>query len=321
MTSDHDRRAEAPQYPGVDALQIRLVLLLEIGLHGGQQRGHRHPGQDDRRRRRPARRGGADHVGQGHRAHRAGEGGEREDLADVGARAVDDDDGGPEARSGRHPQQIGVGQRVAEHPLVGRAAPGQHGADHAAEDDPGQADLPDHVPVDGRGVRVVVDQREWLSRAENTVGREMSAGPTETPTSTAPIRAPRATSTGRRADIRGSWIRACAGSAWPACRARPSHRRARRLRLGLGRQPPAPGRGWSCSPDHPWACCFERVGHRAQQIDDARPPARGDVVVEADHLPVLDRGEHCPPGPFGHLLGRSARSRWCRPGRCSRGWP
>jgi hypothetical protein len=63
-----------------------------------------------------------------HRTDRAGEGGEREDLIEVGP-SPHNDDGGPEARAGGHPEEVGVGQRIAEDSLIGRAAARQHGAD------------------------------------------------------------------------------------------------------------------------------------------------------------------------------------------------
>ncbi len=36
------------------------------------------------------------------------------------------------------------------------------------------------------------------------------------------------------------------------------------------------------------------VGHGLEQVDDPRPPPRGDVVVELDDAAVRHRGEHVP---------------------------
>jgi len=59
---------------------------------------------------------------------------------------VGDGQGGPQPGPGGRPEQVGVGQGVAEHPLVGGAGQGQHGPDEPAEHHPGQAQL----PQDGR---------------------------------------------------------------------------------------------------------------------------------------------------------------------------
>ena len=63
-----------------------------------------------------------------------------------------------QAGPGRHPQQVGVGQRVAEHALVGGSAERQGGSHQSPQDGPGQAQLPqDHVLLAAEG-RVDMDQ-------------------------------------------------------------------------------------------------------------------------------------------------------------------
>ena len=144
------RQGQAAQDPRVHRLQRLRVLLLQVGLHRGEQRGHRHPGQHDGpgRARPAAARPGArsERVGDRDGQGRARERGGRQQRR---AAARDDHDGGAQAAARGHPEQVRVGQRVAEHPLVRGAAAGQHGADDGAQHHPGQPDLPDDGGVDG----------------------------------------------------------------------------------------------------------------------------------------------------------------------------
>ena len=146
-------QGQPAQNPAVYLLQRLVVLLLQPGLHRGEQRGYRHPGQHDGC-------GGAHRAGAaadpGARAQQIGDrdgerrAGERSGRQQLRAAARDDHDGGPETAARGHPEQVRIGQRVAEHALVSGAATGQHGADQGAEHDPGQPELPDDVGVDGR---------------------------------------------------------------------------------------------------------------------------------------------------------------------------
>src|SRR6266542_3644812 len=49
---------------------------------------------------------------------------------------------------------------------------------------------------------------------------------------------------------------------------------------------------------------LDRGGDPAGEGDDARPPARGDVVVDRDDGAVADGLEPAPTGPRGHRLRR-----------------
>ena len=157
--------------------------------------------------------GGAHRVGERHRPHRTGEGGER---AGAGARAAarHDDGGGPEPGTRRHAEQVRVGQRVAEDPLVGGAAPGQHGADQSAEHDPGrricQTMSPSVAADAGRGSGAAGGGRR---NARTRSASEMSAGPTETPSHhRAPTRAHRGRPSDRDGGPRLAGGRRAAGS-------------------------------------------------------------------------------------------------------------
>ena len=129
-------------------------------------------------------------VGQGHRCRPTGERGQGQ--REVGAGAGHDGDGRPQAGTGRHPEQEGVGQRVAEHALIRSAPTGQHGPHDPAEDHPGQADLIDD-PVVERATWCTWRSGRWDPRSHSTVLTPRSAGPIDTPASTAPTRAQQAT--------------------------------------------------------------------------------------------------------------------------------
>ena len=57
------------------------------------------------------------------------------------------------------------------------------------------------------------------------------------------------------------------------------------------------------------------------EVDDPRPPARGDVVAHRDDAAVLDRRDRAPARPRRRPSPRSGRSTSCRRGRSGRGSP
>ncbi len=130
--------------------------LLQVGLGRGQKGRDRDPGQQDGgRSRRAARPGvlvasagpGAERVRQGDRRDAAAE---RRNGKQGEAAAADDHRRGAQTRPRGDAEQVRIGQRVAEHSLVGGAAASQHRADKRAKHYPGQPDLPDDRRVKRR---------------------------------------------------------------------------------------------------------------------------------------------------------------------------
>ena len=126
------RVGQAAENPGVDRLERLCVSLLEVGLGGGEERRDRDPGQQyGGRARRAARRGilaapasaCAERVRKGDGRDAAAKCGDGKQIETA---AADDYRGGPQAGAGGDSEQVGVGQRVAKHALVGGTAAGQH---------------------------------------------------------------------------------------------------------------------------------------------------------------------------------------------------
>ena len=137
------RGLELAEDPAVDLLHRLRAALLDVGLHGGEERGHGDAGEDERRRPAPAHRA-AEEVRDADPERRAGEGGDRAQVEPaVAAEVVGDHDRRAEPGAGRRPEQVRVGERVPEDALVGGAGRGEHGADEEPERDPRRAQLPE----------------------------------------------------------------------------------------------------------------------------------------------------------------------------------
>ena len=244
-----------------------------------------HPGEDERAAR-PRRAGGAaERVGDDDRGDRAGERGERHDRARPGrGDAVDDRERRPEPRAARDAEQVRVGERVAEDALVGGAGDGEHAADERREHDPRRAQLPEHRVLDRVERRVHVQERDV---GERRLDDRAGADPDR-----ARRRARRAASRGGRRPPRA-----------------PSAGRPRALRRAAAASvPTASTAAMRLLPPR------DR-GDGARELDDARPPARGDVVVDRDHamLRARRRASPSPAGPpRSSRSGRSTSSRRAR---------
>ncbi len=133
--------------------------LLVVGEHEegrgrGGDGGYGHPGQDQGDGGHGAPDAGQG-VGQGDRGQGAPEGGQGHQAhgTDSVVQRRDDDRGRSQAGPGRHADEVGVGQGVAEDGLVGGAGEGQGGPHQARYDHPRQADLPhDVLPALGQAV-------------------------------------------------------------------------------------------------------------------------------------------------------------------------
>jgi hypothetical protein len=154
------RRAEPAQDPRIHLPERVGALLLEVGLHGGEERRHCHAGQDQGPGVPSAGARATQHVGRGHRGQRADECCERHRVhrPTRSAREVGHRQRGPQPCSGGHAEEVRVGQCVAEHPLVGRPSCGQHGSDQTPQHDPGHPDLPQDRRVQRRESRANADQ-------------------------------------------------------------------------------------------------------------------------------------------------------------------
>src|ERR1019366_2233900 len=128
---------KAAEDPRVDLLQVLRVLLLQIGLHGGEQGRYRHAGQDDRGGGTAAggTAAGGTAIGStgaaGPRPQQVSDrdGGDGAPESGRGqqrlARPGDNDDRRAQPAAGGHAEQVRVSERVAEHTLVSRSTAGQ----------------------------------------------------------------------------------------------------------------------------------------------------------------------------------------------------
>ncbi len=107
------------------------VLLLDEGLDGSEEVGHRHPGEDEGGRRTDPAPSHTERPGCGHGQQGPGECGERHrvDEAEHVPEFGDDRDGGSQTGASGDPEQVGVSQGIPEHSLIGSARTGQEGAD------------------------------------------------------------------------------------------------------------------------------------------------------------------------------------------------
>ena len=153
----------------------------------------------------------------------------------------------PEPGTGGDAEQVRVDERVAEHALVAGPGERQHRADEPAEHDPRHADLPDDVPLAPRSRRGRSrSSGRWSSSASGTRHHVGPAGPIDDADQH------RMASTRRPASSEPAGASRVVESLMAGYGGR---------RLHGGRRPPA------------------RV------LDDARAPARGDVVVHLDRRP------------------------------------
>ena len=112
------------------------MALQEVGLHGSEQRGDRDAGEDERRRPGWTPTPQAQAGGGQHGEHCTGERGGRQREPAASARAARDDrQRRTEPGTGCDPEQVRVGQRVAEHALVGGARAAEQCTDCEAEHD------------------------------------------------------------------------------------------------------------------------------------------------------------------------------------------
>ena len=152
-TSDQPGARDVPEDPRVDLLQRLRVLLLDERLPGGEERGHRHAGQDQRRRVALAPRRAADRVREHDRDGAADERGDgQHPLPAQPVREVRDRDRRAEPGAGGDAEEVRIRERIAEDALVGRAREREHRADERGEDDARHADLPEDRLL-GRGER------------------------------------------------------------------------------------------------------------------------------------------------------------------------
>ena len=151
---------EAAEDPRVDGLERVGVLLLEERLHRREERRDRDACEDERGGASRAARRAPDDIGERDRRRAADERGEREQVVAPGAaRAVDEGERRAEAGAGRHAEQVRVGERVAERPLVGRAGDREQPADEQPMTTRGGADLPEDRRVGLGEPRVHAEER------------------------------------------------------------------------------------------------------------------------------------------------------------------
>ena len=162
------RHREPPEEPGVHLVDHLGVPLLDECLHGGEQAGHGDAREDQRRSRPGAVSGRADGVRHQHGAQGSDEGGERDRAERRGGREPrHDGDRGTQPGAGRHAEQIRVGQRIAEDPLVRRPGHGEHGAYEETKHHTRQPQLPDDQSLLMGQAAVQVDPRDVVEDAEN----------------------------------------------------------------------------------------------------------------------------------------------------------
>ena len=193
------RHRQAPEDPPVDSLEIRRVLLLQKGLDRRQQGGDGHAGEHDRHRGPLSTHGRTDQVRERDRTHGSGEGRQRQELRDAStpprSPAV-----APSPAPAATPRRYGSASGLRNTPW--NAAP------------PPASMAPTRPPRTTRGSRICHRMSastrltpEWKctngtceATTRRTAGNDTSAGPIDTPSKTAPTRAPNATITARRAE-------------------------------------------------------------------------------------------------------------------------
>ena len=153
-TSGPARARDVPEDPRVDLLQRVGVLLLDERLPRGEERRHRHAGEDERRRVALAARGAADRVGE-HDGDGAAD--ERRDRAASAGR--EGRPGGRRSRSSRRARRrrrrragTGSASGLRKTPWYVAPASGEHRADERREHDARHPDLPEDRLL-GRGER------------------------------------------------------------------------------------------------------------------------------------------------------------------------
>ena len=78
-----------------------------------------------------------------------------------------DDEGGSEAGTRRHPEQIGVGKGVAKHTLVAGPGDGEHRADYPPHDHPWQSNLEQEPLLDLGQAMIDIEEGQPIEHAEN----------------------------------------------------------------------------------------------------------------------------------------------------------
>ena len=99
----------------------------------------------------------------------SGEGRQRNrvDEADRVLEPGHDGDGCAQAGSSGDSQEVGIGQGVAEYPLIGSTRSGQKGSDQEAEHHPRGAQVPDDRPVSDRQRGVDVHEGESVDQLQD----------------------------------------------------------------------------------------------------------------------------------------------------------
>ena len=239
--------ADAAEDPRVDGLERVRVLLLDERLHRGEERGR------PSRRRAPAWPGRVSSAsGRARRRSRRRPRRRRRPPPGAGSRRrlpgrVRDHERRAEPGPGRHAEQVRVGERVAEHALVGRARGREHRADEQAEHDPRHPELPEDRRVRrGRAASARQQRQVGGGRLDDRADPD-PAGPTATPTSSA----------ASERDAASIHATAAVGAPPPYLRPR-----------GLVRS----------SACHTGYCRrrLQRARDGVDEVDDPRPPARGD---------------------------------------------
>ena len=286
-TSRPARGLELAQDPAVDLLHRLRAPLLDVGLHGGEERGHGDAREDQRRRPAPSHRA-AEQVGDADAEGRAGERGDRAQVeAAVRRRRRRRSRSSRRARRRRR-RRAGTGRRAGSGRRPGRRRRrGEHRADEEPERDAGRAQLPED--------RVLRRRERRLHAEEGNVAEDLAGDRGD-----AEVDGPE-----REAEQRGEHDEDRSGQrpARPRRRGAPAPAGSRRPRGARRRSPSRP------------ADPLERLRDQLDEDDRARAPAGRDVVVGLDDVAVGHCLDLVPAGPWPRRSRPSARSTSCRRGR------